>query len=288
MGVRGLYTYCKKYLKPIRINKNLRIGIDVSSLLYRFNGDFHEIYKFLTPLLKNKLIFVFDGKAPKYKEKELDVRKETKESANKRISLLKEIINEPVLEDLNEETIILIKKRIKELEIDNWTLTYEIIKEFKIFLKSKNLVYVKSNSEADSLLVDLYYHNYIDIILSNDMDYLVSGIDKLYINVKGEIREINLYEILEFEDINVEQFRDVAILSGIDNNKYMNIDDVDKAISYIRHYGSISNMNNQYDKFFIDLNYDEIIETKKRFYPSKNINTYLKQEHKDIIDVHME
>jgi hypothetical protein len=46
-------------------------------------------------------------------------------------------------------------------------------------------------------------------------------------------------------------------------------------------------MNIQYDKFFIDLNYDEIIEIKKRFYPSKNINTYLKQEHKTILDEFM-
>ena len=280
MGVRGLYTYCKKYLKPVKEDLEIRIGIDASSLLYRFHGNFHEIYKFLIPLLKNKLLFVFDGKAPKYKEKELGIRKETKGFADKRIILLKESL----LKDLNDETRNLIHKRIHELVLDNWTLTYEILQEFKLFLKSKKLTYIKSNSEADSLLVDLYYHNYIDAVLSNDMDYLVSGIDKLYINVKGELKEINLYEILEFEDINVEQFRDVAVLAGIDNITYMDIDDVDTAISFIRHYGSINNMNIQYDKFFIDLNYDEIIETKKRFYPSKNIYTYLKHEHKCILD----
>ena len=128
----------------------------------------------------------------------------------------------------------------------------------------------------------------IDVILSNDMDYLVSGIERLYLNVKGELKEINLYEILEFEDINIEQFRDVAILSGIDNIKYINIDDVDTAINYIRHYGSVYIMNNQYNKFFDNLNYDEIIDTKKRFYPSRNIYTHLKQEHKDILYAFME
>ena len=74
MGVRGLYSYCKKYLKPIKPDKTLRIGIDVSSLLYRFHGDFEKIYKFLNPILQNKLIFVFDGKAPNYKKKELQIR----------------------------------------------------------------------------------------------------------------------------------------------------------------------------------------------------------------------
>ena len=279
MGVRGLYTYCKKYLKPVNNDINLRIGIDISSLLYRFNGDFNKIYKFLTPIIQNKLLFVFDGKAPKYKEKELGIRKESKESADKRIYLLKESL----LENLNKETINLIEKRIKDLELENWSLTYETIKEFKIFLQSKNLLYIKSNSEADSLLVDLYYHNYIDIILSNDMDYLVSGIEQIYINYKGVIKEINLYNILELEDINIEQFRDVAVLAGIDNIKYIDIDDVESAINLIRHYGSIYIMDRIYNKFN-DLHYEEIINIKKRYTPSKDINTYLKMEHKTILD----
>jgi len=283
MGVRGLYSYCKKYLKNINPNKDIRIGVDVSSLLYRFHGDFEKIYKFLTPLLENKLIFVFDGKAPKYKEKELEVRAQTKNLAEQKIMLLKESLKQ----NLNEETRTLIESRIYELVLENWSLNYNTLQDFKTFLKSKNLIYIKSNSEADYLLVDLYYNNYIDAILSNDMDYLVSGVDILYLNVNGILKEINLYEILYTEDINLEQFRDVAVLAGIDNVKYMDIDDVDRAISYIRHYGSIQNMNNKYNKFFNNLNYQEIIETKKRYVPTKNINTYLKVEHKSILDDYM-
>ena len=57
--------------------------------------------------------------------------------------------------------------------------------------------YVKSISEADLLLVDLYYHNYIDAVLSNDMDYLISGVDTLLINVNGTLKVLKLSEILE-------------------------------------------------------------------------------------------
>ena len=279
MGVRGLFSYCKKYIKNIKNDSNLRIGIDVSSLLYRFHGDFDEIYKFLNPLKENKLLFVFDGKAPKYKKKELEVRTQTKDLGERKIILLKDSLKQ----NLNEETRKLIEKRIKELELEHWTLSYEVIKNFKEFIKSKNLLYIKSNSEADSLLVDLYYHNYIDIILSNDMDYLVSGIEQIYINYKGVIKEINLYNILELEDINIEQFRDVAVLAGIDNIKYIDIDDVESAINLIRHYGSIYIMDRIYNKFN-DLHYEEIINIKKRYTPSKDINTYLKMEHKTILD----
>jgi len=283
MGVRGLYSYCKKYLKPIKPDKTLRIGIDVSSLLYRFHGDFEKIYKFLNPILQNKLIFVFDGKAPNYKKKELQIRAESRKLSDIRIVLLKESLTQ----QLNKETIDIIEHRIKDLVIENWNLTYQNIQDFKIFLKSKNLIYIKSNSEADSLLTDLYYNNYIDVVLSNDMDYLVSGIKILYLNIKDELKEINLDVILKFEDINIEQFRDVAILAGIDNIQFMDINDVDNAISYIRHYGSIQNMNDKYDKFFSNLNYQDIIEIKKRYYPTKDINTYLKVNHRSILDDYM-
>ena len=50
MGVRGLFSYSRKYLKPYNKDTSLKIGIDVSSLLYRFKGNFKEIYTFLDPL----------------------------------------------------------------------------------------------------------------------------------------------------------------------------------------------------------------------------------------------
>ena len=103
MGVRGLYHYVKEFLKPPDY-KNYRVGIDVSSLLYRFHGDFEKIYEFLTPLLKNKLIFVFDGKAPKYKERELQIRKAAKDIAENRIKMLKDSLQTVS----NTETISLI------------------------------------------------------------------------------------------------------------------------------------------------------------------------------------
>ena len=186
MGVRGLFSYCKKYLKSLSINKDLNIGIDTSSLLYRFKGNFEMIYEFLNPILENKLLFVFDGKAPKYKEKAIEIRAETKHEYEKKIELLKESLEK----DLNKETKNIIKERIKELELESWTLTFEIVQNFKNFLKSKNLKYVKSISEADLLLIDLYHHNIIDVVLSNDMDYLIAGIKKMYINYNGTLKYI--------------------------------------------------------------------------------------------------
>lgn len=278
MGVRGLYTYCKPILKPPDF-KDYAIGIDVSSLLYRFYGDFEKIYEFLKPMLKNKLLFVFDGKAPKYKDHELEIRKAVRTIADKRIEMLKISLNE----NLNFETQKLISSRIKQLELENWYLTYQIKQDFKKFLKSKNLVYVKSNVEADTLLIDLYYNGIIDSVLSNDMDYLVAGVQILFVPVKGVLKQISLKEILEFEEINIEQFREAAILMGIDNVRIFSVDDFSIAASFIRHYGCIQIMKEKQNHLFNDI--IDISEIKKRFHPSKNIYTNLKAEHKDTLDL---
>lgn len=277
MGVRGLYHYCKVFLKPPDI-KNYKIGIDVSSLLYRFHGNFNDIYKFLTPILNNKLIFVFDGKSPEYKTKEILIRKQAKEISTNRLTLLKKTYDNTE----NKETKELILKRINELEKENWYLTYEIVQDFKKFLYSKGLKYIKSIYEADNLLIDLYYHGVIDAVLSNDMDYLVAGINIMYIPVKGNLKEINLKEILEFEELNIEQFREVSILMGIDNNRIFVCDDFSIAASFIRHYGSINIMKEKQGNLFSDT--VDISSIKRRYYPSKNILTYLKPDHKEVLD----
>jgi 5'-3' exonuclease len=278
MGVRGLYHYIKAFLKPPDY-ENHRIGIDVSSLLYRFHGDFEKIYEFLTPLLKNKLLFVFDGKAPKYKERELQIRKVAKEIADNRIELLKDSLKTIV----NQETISIIKKRIQDLELENYTPSYEVKQNFKKFLYSKNLTYIKSSGEADSLLVDLYYHNYIDAVVSNDMDYLVSGVKILYVPVKNILKQVNLNEILEHEELNLEQFKEVSVLMGIDNNRIFVVDDFGIAASFIRHYGCISIMKEKMPHLFSDI--IDVLEVKKRYNYTKNINTYLKVEHKDRLEL---
>jgi len=277
MGVRGLYHYCKEFLKPPDF-KNNKIGIDVSSLLYRFHGDCDKIYDFLKPLLNNKLIFVFDGKAPEYKDKELEIRRTAKEFSEIRINKLKESLTS----NLDEETYKLIQNRVKQLELENWSLTRNIREEFKTFLKKHNLLYIKSVVEADTLLIDLYFNGYIDAVLSNDMDYLVAGIETLLVPVKGILKEISLNEILEHEEINIEQFRETAILMGIDNIRIFVVDDFSIAASFIRHYGSIQIMREKQNHLFSNI--IDITEIKKRFHPSKNVYTHLKEEHKSKLD----
>lgn len=279
MGVRGLYHYCKKYLRNPIYDKKLRIGIDSSSLIYRFHGNFDKIYEFLQPILQNKLLFVLDGKAPEYKKQEISIRKQAKEVSTNRLQLLKNAYQETTQKEAKE----IIMKRIIELEKESFTITFDIIQNFKLFLKSKNLVYVKSVSEADNLLIDLYYANIINVVLSNDMDYLVAGVKHMYIPRNSSIEELYLNNILEFEEINIEQFKEACILSGIDNNRIIVLDDVYQCISFIRHYGTIQTMMSFQPSLFTLPYNDYIIDVKKRYYSNKDFRTYLKPEHKNVL-----
>ena len=268
MGVRGFYHYSKGFQKEINNKIEYRVGIDALSLLFKYHGDIKKIFDFLKPILHNKLLFVFDGKAPESKTNEIQKRKKSHDKIQEKIQYFKDWLKA----DINEETKKMFRENIEKLEYDSWMLTYEIRETFKNYLILNNYTFIKSIQEADAVLIDLYYSNYIDIILSNDMDFLIAGIEQLWISEKDTIKEILLQDILNHEEINKEQLKEVAILCGIDNNHICNIDDVSKAINMIRHYGSIESIiiHNKDKNISIVLPNDNYISNvKKRYYPNK-------------------
>ena len=71
MGVKGLYTYVKKYRKDtlyesVPSQPPLRIGFDAMSMLYKYKANYPEMYPMLRELKAagHSLLFVFDGKPP--------------------------------------------------------------------------------------------------------------------------------------------------------------------------------------------------------------------------------
>lgn len=268
MGVYGFYNYTKKFQKPVNYTNTsiqYRIGIDALSLLYKYRGDIRKIFECLKPILNHKLLFVFDGKAPESKTNEIEKRKKSNSVIQEKIENFKNWLKS----DICEETKDMFRKQIKELEYDSWIMSNEVRNEFKDYLISKNYSFIKSIQEADAVLIDLYYANYIDIVLSSDMDFLIAGIDCLLVPVKDVLKEILLEDILSEEEINKEQLKEVAILCGIDSLRITVIDDVSHSIQLIRHYGSIESIIN-HDVIDISLPYETYIsDIKQRFYPNR-------------------
>uniref|UniRef100_A0A6C0IEQ9 XPG-I domain-containing protein n=1 Tax=viral metagenome TaxID=1070528 RepID=A0A6C0IEQ9_9ZZZZ len=266
MGVHGFYHYTKNYHKNIISVNLLRVGIDALSLLYKYQGDIEKIFKFLKPILHHKLLFVFDGKAPESKKEELNLRKTFNNNKQDEINSLRLWLTS----DMNEETKDLIRSQIIRLEKESWIMNYETRENFKKYLIENNYSFIKSIQEADAVLIDLYYSNYIDVVLSNDMDFLIAGIDKVWLHTKNDLKEVELKDILEEEDINKEQLKEVAILSGINNTRISSVDDIYIALTLIRHYGSIESII-EHKAINLTLPYDNyIIDTKRRFYPNRS------------------
>jgi 5'-3' exonuclease len=268
MGVYGFYNYTRQFQKPVDYTNTsiqFRIGIDALSLLYKYRGNISKIFECLKPILNHKLLFVFDGKAPESKTNEIEKRKKSNSVIQEKIENFKNWLKS----DICEETKDMFRKQIKELEYDSWTMSNEVRNEFKDYLISKNYSFIKSIQEADAVLIDLYYANYIDIVLSSDMDFLIAGIDYLLVPVKDVLKEILLEDILNEEEINKEQLKEVAILCGIDSLRITVIDDVSHSIQLIRHYGSIESIIN-HDVIDISLPYETYIsDIKQRFYPNR-------------------
>ena len=130
MGVRGFYHYSKPFQKEINNNIEYRVGIDALSLLFKYHGDIIKIFNFLKPILHNKLLFVFDGKAPESKTNEIQKRKKSHDIIQEKIQYLKNCLNN----NMNEETKKMFKQNIEKLEYDSWTVTYEIRETFKNYL----------------------------------------------------------------------------------------------------------------------------------------------------------
>jgi 5'-3' exonuclease len=96
MGVKGLYSYLKKYRKDcfyetIAKGPPLRIGFDAMSMLYKYKSEFPEMYPMLRMLKANghKVLFVFDGKTPTEKEAEVKERRDLRESASTNAEVLR-------------------------------------------------------------------------------------------------------------------------------------------------------------------------------------------------------
>ena len=228
MGVYGFYNYTKQFQKTVdytNISVKYRIGIDALSLLYKYRGNISKIFECLKPILNHNLLFVFDGKAPESKLNEIEKRKKSNSVIQEKIENFKNWLKS----DICEETKEMFRKQIKELEYESWIMTHEVRNEFKNYLISRNYSFIKSLQEADAVLIDLYYANYI----------------------------------------NKEQLKEVAILCGIDSLRITVVDDVSHSMQLIRHYGSIESIIKHeaidislpYDTYISDI--------KQRFYPNR-------------------
>jgi len=249
MGVKGLYTYVKKYQKEVLYDAIpseplLRIGFDAMSMLYKYKATFPEMYPVLKALQTagHRLLFVFDGKPPVEKEAEVKERRDVRKCALTQAETLRTHLLDKTLQQ--EERAVL-EYSLARCEFQGWHMTQEIRHTFQQALWDMNIPYVKAVAEADNALSELVGAGKLDVVVSTDMDFLLSGVPRLWVpfrNRNDGVEEILLSKVLQEETMTLDMFRDAGILCGVEAFRGKVSIQSSLAFSWIRYYKSIEGL----------------------------------------------
>jgi 5'-3' exonuclease len=245
MGVKGLYSYLKHYRNEIdpREQPPRRIGIDAMSILYRFKGDKEEIKAMLNGLkgVGNTILFVFDGKPPAEKEREIQSRKDAKTEAASQAESIGSFLRSDGAKELDSNSREVLEVSLQRCQNQSWHMTREMRREFQEELWNMDIPYVKSVSEADDVLIDLVAAGKIDTVISTDMDYLLGGVKVLWIPTKKatfHFEELRQSEILEGENLMPMSLIDAGLLCGSEERQVKGVP-CSVAFTWMSHYGSL-------------------------------------------------
>jgi len=222
----------------------LRIGFDAMSMLYKYKSYYEEIYPMLKELKQRgyKLLFVFDGKTPVEKEAEVKERRDNRQGATDQAASLKEQLKSQTL-TLREREIL--EYSVARLEFQGWHMTREIRHAFQDALTNMEIPYIKAVQEADDVLVDLIGAKKLDVVVSSDMDFLLSGVERLWIpfrKIGDGFEEILLSEVLKGEGMEIGTFVDAGILCGVEPLRGRLSILSSTAFNWLRYYKSIEKL----------------------------------------------
>lgn len=246
MGVKGLYTYLKHYRNDIdpRDISPKRIGIDAMSLLYRFKGNLTEIFELLRGLrgAGHTLFFVFDGKPPVEKEREVQARKDTKVEAASQADSIQLFLASDAAKELDTKSREVLEVSLQRCQNQSWHMTRDARRTFQGELWKESIPYVKSVSEADDVLVDLVGAGKIDVVLSTDMDFLLGGVKVLWVPSKKGVfhfEALDRDEILAGERLTEQGLIDAGILCGSEERLHAKGVACLLAFTWMSHYGNL-------------------------------------------------
>ncbi len=166
-----------------------------SHILGLFNKTYNLLKMGITP------IYVFDGKPPQFKLNTINNRKESKQKANEKFN-----------SEINEEEKIKYFKRtvyISKIQVEECIELLEIM----------GVPYIIAPEEADSQCAELVKSGIADGVLTEDMDIMTFGANKIYRNLTSynkETLEISMSDVLTTLNVNYEQFIELCLLFGCD------------------------------------------------------------------------
>lgn len=271
MGIRGLYSSLKHLTIPIYPSEEspLRIGIDTYALFYRFKENFPELFQFVDDLCcsKHTPIFVLDGVPPPEKQQELALRKQQRKDAACQADSLRKFLGDSSSNELPESSRRVIELKIKQFENECWTVYRELRQRFVNEATEKGFDVRLSKGEADDDLLQLATSNQIDVVVANDMDYFVGGVERLWIFTKDlpAVREFKRTYISATLGISPSVWKDIALLSGYEKALSLRKLPASHAISLLHVYGTLEHLYEKRRDLFQGTSLEEFQEARKYF-----------------------
>jgi flap endonuclease GEN len=230
MGIKHLNRYLTMKCDNHAIRKahmselnGKKVAIDASIYLYRFIGEnklVEHMYLMVSIFKSNMVepIFIFDGASPPEKKEILAERKENKRIAEEKYKNIKNQIE--TVEDIEDKCEMLnemekLKKQFIHIKEDD----YKVVKQL---LDDSGVKWIDAPGEADELCAHFMHTGQVYACLSEDMDMFAYGCCRVlrhFSLVKHNVLFYDLEQILMQLQMNVQEFRQVIVLSGTDYNK---------------------------------------------------------------------
>ena len=245
MGVRGLMSWLRPHSSIITFEKllkktKLRIAIDISYYMYKWQADEKKIMAFLEKLQEagHRVMLVFDGRAADGKQWEVQRRRTAREEEQKAASSLQNELD--TNEDLTPKQKQILEKTVAEHQRRGWQLTKDLRHNLKRTMYEKKIPMIKAATEADGLLAAMSNRGDIDIVISGDMDVFAMGTKQLYAPT-GDGKSFMVFdreEILKELDLTDYQFRSMCAMCFTEMREEQEYLDVRQAYQGLRVFRS--------------------------------------------------
>ena len=278
MGVKLLSKFlkneCYDETKKIHLSGlyGKKICIDTSIYLYRFKGQnmlIENFYVMCSLFKKYNItpIFVFDGKPPIEKHKELENRKKERETAKEKYEILMNKLGENISQKQQYEIDRLKRSMVK--------ITREDVDLIKSMFDAYGISHITAIGEADILCASLVIKKKVYAVLTEDMDlfaYTCPVVLRYFSLANHTCILYDLSKILKKLDINKENFRILCVLSG--NDYYSNNNNI---FYYLKLYNRFKKLKlkSNFLVWLVSQNYvnkDELDEINARINMYLNIN----------------
>jgi len=277
MGIKDLNAFLKEHtqdaLKNMHFNElsGKTVAIDTSIYFYKFmykNERFLEsFFNMIAHLRQYNItpIYVFDGAPPPEKMEEIKNRQSRKQIIKNEISTLKteleNLKNNTVEgeEEDNKKKVLAATFKLAKAKKKLIYVTPDNIRELKYMLDLMNVKYIQANGEADSVCSKLNKNGVVDMVMSDDMDLLVTGTKILLRDYCLGNNRISVYDtdnILNTLEINYDFWVDFCILCGCDYSKRIRGMGPNNSFKYLKECENIEGVLSKYvggDKKFKEL-----------------------------------